>query len=76
MIRAERNEIKRTEASQRQEEYDQLSIDEKISRTNSRRGNSAKELLRLKGGNDDVKGKVAKKKRKNKVDKKDSGKSR
>lgn len=39
--------LKQLEAIERQEIYDGLSIDAKIARCKSRRGNSAKELQRL-----------------------------
>lgn len=41
-------EVKRTEAQARQEAYDSLSVDQRIKRAKSRRGNSRKELARLK----------------------------
>jgi|TARA_Y100000310_G_C20697595_1_gene826793 hypothetical protein len=41
-------EEKKTEANWRQKEYDDLSITEKISRAKDRRGQSSKEISKLK----------------------------
>ena len=45
--RKSRREQRQQEAAIRQEEYDKLSTDDKISRAKARRGNSKKELKRL-----------------------------
>jgi len=42
-----RRDQRRADANLRQTEYDALTTDEKIARTKSRRGNSARELRRL-----------------------------
>ena len=39
--------LKRLQAADRQDRYDALSIDEKITLAKSRRGNSAREIARL-----------------------------